>query len=434
MSTESAGRPTSGPSGDRQYVLDDPAYALFRQPGMTPPTPVWPSQAWPSPVWRPPARRRPVLPIALAAGAVVVVTALLVYFLAIKPSTTIPKADFDEAVAAYNTAQVTLGTTVEDARALQASVPADGGADPAVLDALRTQIDAAAALIAPAPVMANKASDVRAQILQLKDDTQATNDATTNLEKAVADVVASARALAKGQLQSAISAAQAVLDGSEGLAPDDARTKLKAAIDAATAVLTTIDSADPAGLQDLVATQSTALAEASAALQAVSKVRCPSGVVLPIGVDQMVCGGMPPGAKTPHATPRGGGTVAMFSMPSKNIGCSAGFRSGGTICEAIKHTYKLPKEIVPKCTDKYCIDPCFPSISDGIVTVVRCSDPGPFWLSQDAVYGYPVPVLNYGSVANFDPVACLSASTGVVCWDVNTHHGFRMSASVFQHW
>ena len=59
----------------------------------------------------------------------------------------------------------------------------------------------------------------------------------------------------------------------------------------------------------------------------------------------------------------------------------------------------------------------------------------PPWASTKGDNKVTIPTLAYGSTADMaESVACYSDPDGITCWDVLTHHGFKVSADTFLHW
>jgi len=160
-------------------------------------------------------------------------------------------------------------------------------------------------------------------------------------------------------------------------------------------------------------------------------VRC-GAVTLPEGVDARACGGIPVGA---ISTPTLSWYGQMFEMPSHNIGCYTYF--GGITCEIGTRTWETPSSFMNDCNhSRSQHEECNGSlvnISDDGTLGVIAHDGSPPWrmAKRDKA---KILVLQYGETTAFSSVACLSAFDGVTCWDISTHHGFKMSKSTFKYW
>ena len=381
----------------------------------------------------PGSKKKPTVIIIVAILAVLVCTALVLYMLVLRPQQlgdTQTKRDFASAVSEYQQVQTTLTQRIDDAEKVQA-IDAQA-ADVSLDNNLSSAINAAKGLVADPPAMSADPNQVATQTAQIKGLSGACTNAITSLEQAIQSVTSSRIQYATDAVNQAIATAQSVLDQSQGLVSDETtRSALSAAIQQAHGVVDGFSTGDPAGFSAAIAAQQEALQKASQAVLDVQTVICSNGVVVPSGINPIVCTSMP---STAIQTMTVGGykRYAQFSMPSGNVGCTKDPYGAGMICEIIRKDWTLPSPVVAQCASNDCGTP-EPAIRDGIVTSIRHTDVAP-WASNRDNSAVTIPVLPYGQVANFSPVACLSDEDGVVCWDTTTHHGFRMSVIVFDYW
>jgi len=126
---------------------------------------------------------------------------------------------------------------------------------------------------------------------------------------------------------------------------------------------------------------------------------------------------------------------AMFETPSHNIGCYP--TNSGVICEIAKHSWKIPSALMKECQADNalqvdCDDSMIAITPAGAVAIVAHGDVG-MWAAAK-MENVKIPLLNYGKVIDYSPIACLSADEALTCWNANTHHGFKMNASKFIYW
>jgi len=281
---------------DDQYAGDQYADDQYAEPYVAP------AQAPKSP-------KKPLIPILIGAGAVVVVFAIAlgVIFGYVLPKRAMDAslASFDTAAQAYMEAQTELSTQISAAQAVSNSVTVDELADPTTLDALATQITAAQALVAPAPMPAATAAEVDQQTADMVTKTKPASDAAAALATAVAAVQQSRIDLAVSVLSDDTQAAQSVYDESGWI--DDAdttvRTDLMAQLNAAFLAI-----ADPSSLGDnpdailaALAQLEASLADAVAAVNAAEKSATTATYTYVLLADggQAICGvNLCPGATT----------------------------------------------------------------------------------------------------------------------------------------
>jgi len=399
-------------------------------PPQPPPAPI-PAVSPPPGAPLQPEKKSPRL---LIAGAIVVVVAAAVTLLLVfQPwiSTSSVEQDFNDAAGRYQQLQATLAQKITDAEstlALEAQT-----ADPTVLDRLSTALNDGRSKVGSVPAMAENRLQIKKQTAELTSQSQACDAAITALDQAVQAVTASRIQYATDRLNEAVASAQTVLDQSEGTGDQSARSALSIAIQRTTTIISTLDTIDPATFPTVISDQQASLQRASQAVLGNQGTRCDNGVEVPAGINPMVCQAMPASAIRTVAS-GGLSTYTQFSMPSGNVGCTKDAYGAGMICEIIRKDWTLPADLVPACgtAASSCGSP-EPAITDGVVTSIRHSDVAP-WVSNSSDSTAVIPVLEYGQVADFSPVACLSDQNGVVCWDTATHHGFQMNVDWFAYW
>ena len=399
-------------------------------PATAPPMPSAPAA---TPVKKPKKNR--TLFIVLATLVFLLCVAVAVYFLVIRPqqiNSAEARSDFTAAVSEYQQAQTTLTQKIADAEkveAIKAQV-----SDQRVNTGLSSAIDSARSLLASPPDMSEDPKQIVSQTEQIARQTQACDDAVIALGQAMDAVTQSRIAYATDTLNDSITSAQAVLDQSQGLVSDESRrSALASAIQQAHSVVDGFRTGDPSTFADAVATQQANLQQTSQAVLDVQIIKCGNGVVVPTGINPMVCQSMPTTAIQTMTT-GGYKRYTQFTMPSGNVGCTKDPYGAGMICEIIRKDWTLPDPVISQCAanSPTCGSP-EAAIRGGVVTSIRHTDVAP-WANNMANSSVTVPVLAYGQVANFSPVACLSDEDGVVCWDTTTHHGFRMSVIDFTYW
>jgi hypothetical protein len=106
-----------------------------------------------------------------------------------------------------------------------------------------------------------------------------------------------------------------------------------------------------------------------------------------------------------------------FLSPSRNIGCY--LTSANARCDIREREWLAPPKPADCPTDW------------GHALAVRGDAPGGFRCAGDTAIGGQ-PVLPYGSVARRGPVECRSEETGVECVNLDTGHGFAVSAAEYR--
>lgn len=384
-----------------------------------------------------PVRKRKSHPVLITVGVVILALAAVaaLYFFKIHPGQTQDdqvKKDFSAAVDAYNQAQEDLSGAIADAQTALST--ANTNADPAVLAHLSSVVNSAQALIAPAPAMASDTDQIKDQITVLQSKTEACRGAVGQVNDATNAAIVSMVGQATDLLTQAIADARDLLTQSKGLVDDESlRADLSDAIDKAQASLDGLPTADPAMVDDTVSLRIALLTNASDAVRDVMKTRCDNDVLVPAGINPIVCQPMPAetlrlGVHTPNRD------YMQFSMPSGNVGCTENPYGAGMMCEIINKDWTLPPEVAPPCpaSAPVCGSP-EAAIMGGVVTSIRHTDVAP-WENNRSDPSLDISVLEYGQVEDFSPVACLSDEDGVVCWDTNTHHGFQMNVTRFTYW
>lgn len=147
--------------------------------------------------------------------------------------------------------------------------------------------------------------------------------------------------------------------------------------------------------------------------------KCPRGVKLPRGIDPRACGPIPRGAKRVkaiHVSEYGGGRTAVIVSPSGLTGCDLARRYSG--CGSLGLISK-PIKVNP--------------IGDAYWWISLGSGRAKFGAKGDApyfMYNQPkAQVVPYGGAVYYEKVACLSAKTGLTCWDSKTGHGLLISST-----
>lgn len=150
-----------------------------------------------------------------------------------------------------------------------------------------------------------------------------------------------------------------------------------------------------------------------------AKPNCRGNPKLPKAVDERVCGKMPKGAI--NMTGQHG-----FATPSKNIWCDNRVFGGGPFeCYIEEHDYWGVEEDWSDWAVNLPFDGG--AASDGLWST---EPPEAYWELQEG----RLPILEYGTVARIDTIACASAKTGLTCWNTETRHGFFLSRAAYKVW
>jgi len=386
-----------------------------------------------------PARQSHRLAWIIGGGvALIVAVALVLTFAVFLPNSNVDR-NFNAAVAAYQQAQTDLAAELSAAQTV-AGYSDPGALDaPNTLDKLNADIQGAQQnTTTPAPAMAQSTSEIRQQTSDLQAKTATMQTQLDTIKSDVQAVQASALAWAKAALTTAIADANQTYS-QYSYSPDTASlSSLQDQVTQAQQVLDGLDQADPSTYTSVAQASISSLSNAQAAVVAAAPVKC-GDLILPMGVDPMVCGGMPAGART---LPKVADSFPMFEMPSHNIACNTnGYGEPNAVnCQIKNHSWKFPSEFLHQCnidTDNQFNLACDPSMvilyTDGTVGMAEHSDTPP-WNVATQYYHAKLPVLQYGQTANFGSAACLSASDGVTCWNINNHHGYKINASHFYYW
>lgn len=119
---------------------------------------------------------------------------------------------------------------------------------------------------------------------------------------------------------------------------------------------------------------------------------------------------------TPPLPPKPTGTYVQFTMPSGNIGCLM-VSDGATRCDIRQRDWAPPARPAD----------CKYDFGQGVVlgrtAVFVCA-------SDTALVG--APVLPYGSTSRQGPYQCGSDESGVECTNLDTGHGFSLSAADYR--
>lgn len=106
-----------------------------------------------------------------------------------------------------------------------------------------------------------------------------------------------------------------------------------------------------------------------------------------------------------------------FSSPTHNIGCY--IDKTVARCDVARHTYRPPAKPAS----------CPLDWGDSIQVTRRAG----FVCHGDTTLGATY-VLGYGHQVRFGDKVCISRRTGVVCTNLRTGHGFRLSAGSYRLW
>ena len=372
--------------------------------------------------------------ITLIAGAAVILLVIIALVVAMNMSSEQGNADgeFDIVVAAYQQAQTELTAQLETAQAAADAADPDMLDDATTLENLNTKIaEARPNASAPVPVKGSTNEEVRSQTSALLALTQTMQQQTSDLGRATDTLHASAVLWAKSALTTAIANANITYDQFSYTTDKDALANLKAQIEAAQQVLSSLEQLDPNTVTTVATDAMTSLADAETAVADTAPTRC-GDVTLPAGVNPMACGPVPDNAISLANVPQWG---AMFETPSHNIGCYP--TDSGIICEVAKHSWKIPSKLMKECQADNalqvdCDDSMLAITPDGEIAIVAHGDVGQWAAAK--MENVKIPVLNYGKVIDYSPIACLSADEALTCWNIYTHHGFKVSASKFTYW
>jgi len=404
-----------------------PPATIPRQPPAGPPKPT-------------PKRRARGDVIASVIGVIIVATAIVLTVLVWLPLSR-DKSQFDDAVAELLMAQTALGDQAKLAESFLATVDINRVDDSLAVDDLSRQLaEAKDTATTAVPSMASGSTAIRQQITEITALTDSIRLQTGNLMRAVHAVKNTQLSWAATTLSIAIDGAQSVYDQYKNFGHKSSLAALKAKIVEVRNLLLAIADGDPAQVGDIAKQAAEELQIVQMTVIEKSPARCDNGIVLPKGVDAMVCGGMPEKAITvnsPKVYPS-----TMFQTPSGNIGCFTENRvqDSPVICEIIRAVWDAPGPLMSQCRKEsepwefgsYCNNHLVGINSPGRVFIVAQSDIPPFGWAQ--TQSKPIFALQYGQVAMFNGVACLSALDGVTCWSTTTHHGFKINSEKFRYW
>jgi uncharacterized protein DUF6636 len=125
---------------------------------------------------------------------------------------------------------------------------------------------------------------------------------------------------------------------------------------------------------------------------------------------------LPVMTSTPPLPPKPTGTHVQFTMPSGNIGCS--MQSDGAVrCDIRQRDWATPARPAD----------CNYDFGQGVVLGKTA---GFVCASDTALVG--APVLPYGSTSRQGPYQCGSNESGVECINLDTGHGFSLSAANYR--
>ena len=382
------------------------------------------------------AGRKRLIAIAVAGVVIVVALALVLTFAVWLPHKQ-AVTDFDEAAANFRQAQASLASQVRSAEDVLTTVDADQIDDPTTAEQLSQQLASAKESVALSPPeIARKTAEINDQTTELVAHTETFGQQANQLTQSAQDVQQSQLSWAKATLIAAIDEAQKVYDKYVSYGDKKTLAALEKLLTAANQQLESIEAGDPALAGELATQAARELEKAQKSVIKEAPIRCKNGVILPKGINAMVCGGMPAKAKVltisdPWFTMKG------FQTPSGSIGCSDGYGPNVITCEIVTYP-KNPPKLVNDCKRgmrddaSQCSSAGLIAIWRGKVSVFPHGDMPP--IDAAKMDGIRVPVLQYGQVAKFKGVACLSAKDGVTCWNTSTHHGFRANRDSVIYW
>jgi hypothetical protein len=359
----------------------------------------------------------------------------LLFFFVIQPSST--GTDFDSAVEEFSAAQDKLSLAIVDAKAslhlTNSDVLLTGSdhlSDSSLLEKLQQEITDAEEYVDFAPDKAQSTAEVREQVTTM-------TEATTLVLQEVDSLTATTKAMDDSRIEyyrtqftNLLTEARQVFEESNGAVVDEqTRVALGNAIEDTNRIVSELPSMDRDTMSQAAGSSLKELASRLDAVRAGQSKKCSNGILLPPGIPEAVCGGMPAGATYPRVNV-GWGTIAQFQMPSGNIGCTASSYLNFT-CEIINRSWSMPGELKVNNPPGVTGDPQ-PAIENGRVEGLWNQGVGDWANSRSQ--GSQVPTLNYGQAANMGQVACLSTEDGVICWDIDTHHGFLINRDRFLHW
>lgn len=386
-----------------------------------------------------PKRNKTALIVGSAVALLVALALVLVLVFMMPRRTAV--ADFNGAQSAYTQAQADLAAGLTAAQKVATEANTNQLTDSSTLDSLNNEITQAQRITSDVPVMASRTADIKQQTADLRSGTNMITSWVKNLASAVAAVQASQLEWAKNTLTNAISAAQNIYVTYTEVAGAAALSSLQSQIAAAQSLLGSIDKADPATIGATAAQMAQALQAAQKVVTSTASAPPPSacgGILLPPDVDPMVCGGMPAGAVKISPVNSYYATTVIFVMPSNNVACVQNSYGFLAYCEIYNHSWAVPSSLTCHRGDQadsgtYCQDDSLIGLAqNGQVEAYDPSDV-PDWGNLTSA-GVTIPTLQYGQVANFSPVACLSDTHGVTCWHTDTHHGFKMNVTTLLYW
>ncbi|MCL1923763.1 MAG: hypothetical protein FWG15_07930 [Propionibacteriaceae bacterium] len=377
------------------------------------------------------SKKKPIIIGSVLGGLVLLAgIGVAVFFFVIQPS--MLNKDFDTAVEEYGTARDALTTAVADATESLEITEADQLKDPLLHEALAAEIVSATPHIEDkTPAKASSTGETKLQIATLEETTAVVQKATETLSAKTLQVDESRMEYLGELLSAAIEEAQAVYESSEGLVKEEAnRIALKEVIDSALQTRTTFNLMERTTMVESVDASLGELKEAISVIKTSQQTKCPGGVLLPNGIDNVVCEGMPYSATTPRVQGQYM-TFTQFSTPNGNIGCTTdAYGPGMVFCETKNQSWSLPGDITPE--KPVTGGSVAPILSNGTVSGQWYGDVPP-WANNKSE-GLSIPTLAEGTVANMGDVACRSQDEGVLCWDTSTHHGFFMNSREFTYW
>lgn len=136
----------------------------------------------------------------------------------------------------------------------------------------------------------------------------------------------------------------------------------------------------------------------------------PAGATPPSTGPSVTSSTLPPKPSSPYV---------RFLMPSENIGCA--MQADGSVrCDIRQHDWARPEKPA-SCNYDY-----------GDAFVVGAQGDGRISCASDTVFLASAPVLPYGSSMRQGPYQCRSELSGVECTNLDSGHGFSLSAANYR--
>jgi len=348
-------------------------------------------------------------------------------------------SDFNQAADAYQQAKVDLAAAYSAAESVQAATDAAQLADtstwqtPRSIDVLNDVLENIQIRTDDVPVMASDAPVIEGQASMLRITTDGIRADIKILDDAINAIHDNQIAWARNVLNAAISYANSAQSTPSGLPGNDLIVAQQNRLAAAQQMLDGLDDAEPGSVGPEAAEAALALVVAHESFMVSSSGSC-GGVEMPGTVAATVCGGVPNNVvKLPLVKFASYYSEQIFQTPSGNIGCS--LAGGNAQCTINRHSWALPPVMSAVCSmgvmDGDCRYAGFWFESGGVQLVAPSGQQGWETAKGDRL---AIPTLSYGKSIQKGSVVCSSASSGVTCWNIKTHHGYKMSADQFLYW